>query len=316
MGKQAPVAGRHVLRRTPKSHAGQARHGRRPAELHRCTAWPASVVALFLLASAIATAQAAIARPNTAETEQMEATVNGQPVTVLMDRLVSWLHENGAHFDKVRPTWSRDGGFTLQVIDSVKEGECLIQAPLKVLLGPKAVEASWLRSLLAPLPVPEQVQVLLMWEEANASSFFRPYLDMLPQTFDTPLFWTREQAKELEGTQLLERSITLRHEMPRSYHYLKTTILDKHPGLFPLQDFSYDRYLWSYSVVRSRAFGNFTLMPLIDLMNHDPRSRLAPTLMADGTGKQRARGFAVADSRARPYMQVSLECCFVLRLAL
>jgi len=38
----------------------------------------------------------------------------------------------------------------------------------------------------------------------------------------------------------------------------------------------------SYSVIRSRAFGNFTLMPLIDLMNHHPESRLAPTLMADG----------------------------------
>jgi hypothetical protein len=38
----------------------------------------------------------------------------------------------------------------------------------------------------------------------------------------------------------------------------------------------------SYSVIRSRAFGNFTLMPLLDLMNHHPESRLAPTLMADG----------------------------------
>ena len=32
-----------------------------------------------------------------------------------------------------------------------------------------------------------------MWEDANATSFFRPYLDMLPQSFDTPLFWTRDQ---------------------------------------------------------------------------------------------------------------------------
>ena len=37
------------------------------------------------------------------------------------------------------------------------------------------------------------LQVLLMWEDANATSFFRPYLDMLPQSFDTPLFWTRDQ---------------------------------------------------------------------------------------------------------------------------
>jgi hypothetical protein len=243
----------------------------------RCTC----VLVLLILGSAMAAAGSGGAAT---DQHKQDALINGQPASVLMDRLVSWLRANGARFDKVQPTWSRQGGFTIRVTKAVAEGECLVQAPLKVLLGPKAVEASWLRSLLAPLPVPEQVQVLLMWEDANATSFFRPYLDMLPQTFDTPLFWTREQAKELQGTQLLERSITLRHEMPRSYQHLKMTILDKHPGLFPLERFSYERYLWSYSVVRSRAFGNFTLMPLIDLMNHHPQSRLAPTLMADGTG--------------------------------
>jgi len=211
-------------------------------------------------------------------------TVNGQPAAVLMERLVAWLRENGARFDKVAPVWSGKAGFTLRTTKTVEVGECLVEVPLAVLLGPKAVEASWMRSLLATLPVPEQVQVLLMWEDANATSFFRPYLDMLPQTFDTPLFWTREQAMELEGTQLLERSVMLRNEMPRSFHHLKTTVIDKHPGLFPADKFTYDRYLWSYSIVRSRAFGNFTLMPLIDLMNHHPESRLAPTLMADGQG--------------------------------
>ena len=66
----------------------------------------------------------------------------------------------------------------------------------------QAVEKSWLRALLAPLSIPEQVLVLLMWEQANATSFYRPYLDMLPQTFDMPLFWTKQQAMELKGSQV------------------------------------------------------------------------------------------------------------------
>ena len=39
------------------------------------------------------------------------------------------------------------------------------------------------------------------------------------------LFTTRVQAVELQGTQLLERSILLRQEMPRSYHELRRTLL-------------------------------------------------------------------------------------------
>jgi hypothetical protein len=236
--------------------------------------------------------------------DESEWKVNGKEVTVLLGRFVKWLKENGAMFDKVKPVWTRQGGFELQVVSPCKTGETLVQMPISLFIGPKTVEKSWLRTLLDPLPVPERVQVLLMWEDSNATSFFRPYLDMLPRTFDSPLFWTRDQAKELQGTSLLDRSITLRYEMPRSWHELKA-LLDKHSSLFPADTFTYDKYLWSYSVVRSRAFGNFTLMPLLgtqctcftrtkvhiltqkalpDLLNHHPISRLAPTLMADGTG--------------------------------
>ena len=251
---------------------------------------PAFMARTYALLLVLASLVAAPLPPPRAANPTM---VNGQPAEMLMERLVAWLRANGARFDKVAPVWSGKTGFTLRATAEVQVGECLIEVPLAVLLGPKAVEASWMRSLLAALPVPEQVQVLLLLEDANATSFFRPYLDMLPQTFDTPLFWTREQAMELQGTQLLERSIMLRHEMPRSFHNLKTSVIDKHPGLFPADKFTYDRYLWSYSIVRSRAFGNFTLMPLIDLMNHDPKSRLAPTLMANGegiAGRMRLRG--------------------------
>ena len=248
--------------------------GTRAWVMSRCLAWHLVLLCLAVLS--------ACAQPR--EGQGATDIVNGRPVPELLERFDAWLRANGARYDKVVARWSPAAGFHIQVTEACSSGETIVHMPLRMMLGPKYVEASWLRTILAPLPVPEQVLVMLLWEDANKTSFFRPYLDMLPQTFDTPLFWTRAQAIELQGSPLLESSIALRHEMPGSYHFFKANVLDKHAALFPADGFSYERYLWAYSIVRSRSFGNYTLMPLIDLMNHHPLSRLAPTLMADGSG--------------------------------
>lgn len=39
------------------------------------------------------------------------------------------------------------------------------------------------------------------------SSRWKPYLDVLPTTFDTPMFWTEAELKELEGTVLTQDKI-------------------------------------------------------------------------------------------------------------
>jgi len=39
------------------------------------------------------------------------------------------------------------------------------------------------------------------------ASRWKPYFDVLPQTFDTPIFWTKTELKELEGTCLTPEKI-------------------------------------------------------------------------------------------------------------
>jgi SET domain-containing protein 6 len=40
----------------------------------------------------------------------------------------------------------------------------------------------------------------LMYELKSESSFWKPYLDILPNIFDTPMFWEDKDLNELAGT--------------------------------------------------------------------------------------------------------------------
>ena len=80
----------------------------------------------------------------------------------LLERFAAWLKANGAQFDKVKPVWSESTGFTLRAVEDCAQGETIVQMPISLFLGPKAVEKSWLRSLLAPLPIPEQVHARVL----------------------------------------------------------------------------------------------------------------------------------------------------------
>ncbi|EKX32933.1 hypothetical protein GUITHDRAFT_120884 [Guillardia theta CCMP2712] len=206
-----------------------------------------------------------------------------------MSALLRWLEGGGVQLGGVEAVWREGMGWALRASKRISPGETFLKVPRHLLLGPHQLRASSLDRLLEGWQLPDCMLLLLMCESVNSSSFFRPYLDLLPDTVDTPITWSKEEAKELVGSPVLHRAVKLRHELARSFQEMKDKVFDKYPDRFPPLLFSYERYQWAYSILRSRAFGNYTLMPLIDLMNHHPDSRLAPTLLSDGSDALIAR---------------------------
>lgn len=51
------------------------------------------------------------------------------------------------------------------------------------------------------------ILVMLYEYLQGGASRWKPYFDVLPQTFDTPIFWTEAELKELEGTCLTPEKI-------------------------------------------------------------------------------------------------------------
>lgn len=58
----------------------------------------------------------------------------------------------------------------------------------------------------ASLPAGAALAVALALENADKDSPWRPYLDILPEVLDTPLFWSERECKLLGGTRVLERA--------------------------------------------------------------------------------------------------------------
>lgn len=48
--------------------------------------------------------------------------------------------------------------------------------------------------------------VTLMYEDADPRSPWRPYLDMMPQSLNTPPFWTTQERQMLNGTRAVDRA--------------------------------------------------------------------------------------------------------------
>jgi SET domain-containing protein 6 len=75
------------------------------------------------------------------------------------------------------------------------------------------------------------ILVMLYEYLQGEASKWKPYIDVLPQTFDTPIFWTEAELKELKGTCLTTEKIGKRE----SDEMLRSRILPivlQNPGIF------------------------------------------------------------------------------------
>lgn len=63
------------------------------------------------------------------------------------------------------------------------------------------------------------------------ASRWKTYLDILPQAFETPIFWTVDELKELEGTSLTTEKIG-KEESDRMLRECILPIITSHPDVF------------------------------------------------------------------------------------
>ncbi|CAE7434924.1 LSMT-L [Symbiodinium natans] len=133
----------------------------------------------------------------------------------------------------------------------------------------------------------------------QATSFWHPYLDLLPDTAEigASFTWSEEDLQLLSGSLIQNISSFLRERIQDEYRELCET-LAKDPVTFPLDVFTLPRYIWAYAVLLSRSFrlrfGRkseiIALVPFVDFINHDPDSKayVAGVTEAGGWGKEAA----------------------------
>jgi hypothetical protein len=109
----------------------------------------------------------------------------------------------------------------------------------------------------------------------GADGFWGPYFAILPRTFDTPLYFEDEDLTYLEGANLSREVVEARRgEWEKEWR----------AGMAAggVEGVTWELFLWAASALSSRCFPGAliggkeepVLFPLLDAMNHRPRSRI------------------------------------------
>ncbi|KAF2812516.1 SET domain-containing protein [Mytilinidion resinicola] len=125
--------------------------------------------------------------------------------------------------------------------------------------------------------------VLLEQASLKDRSFWAPYINALPTTFDTIIYFTTEDRKWLGATNL-DTFRDIRHGLWKSEWELVMDAL-KERGI-DCSQFSWDSYVWAASIFTSRGFDSTlvfpnlelerfsVLYPFLDSLNHDSNARV------------------------------------------
>ncbi|CAF1499851.1 unnamed protein product [Adineta steineri] len=124
--------------------------------------------------------------------------------------------------------------------------------------------------------MPNVALALFLLHERYQSSKWKPYIDVLPTHFNTPLYFDSDQLNRLKSSTALCDILLHIQRIARQYCYLHN-LLKGQVSLSKLsENFSYDTYRWAVSVVSTRqnnilnnnGVAQLALIPVMDFLNH------------------------------------------------
>jgi len=160
----------------------------------------------------------------------------------------------------------------------IKEGETLVRVPKDAVITLKtALEQGPFPDVRTWNSHQEVLQLFILNELLKGDqSAWKPYLDVLPRSFDHPILWNDAEIDQLDASPARETVLARRQALQQWYTNLIETTVKEHPGVLPEGFLTYERYVWSYLAVSTRAWGvngTMAMVPLADMINHDPLAR-------------------------------------------
>ncbi|XP_068628869.1 actin-histidine N-methyltransferase [Battus philenor] len=200
-----------------------------------------------------------------------------------VEKYINWLHENGAQFEGVEIS-SFDGyDLGLKATKDFPEDSLILTVPSKVMMTEKDALESDLGAFIKVDPVLMNMPnitlaLFLLLEKSKPDSFWKPYIDILPQDYTTILYFTLQELFELKPSPVFESSLKLYRSISRQYAYFYNRIHSMDiPVLKDLQDiFTFENYRWAVSTVMTRQniihladSATNAFIPLWDMCNHE-----------------------------------------------
>jgi histone-lysine N-methyltransferase SETD3 len=194
--------------------------------------------------------------------------------TARLERMMAWLAQGQGKVGHVEFKTYEDEYRGVHAARNVPNNVILLEVPMNYIMTTDLCKASRLGRRIDTSGVKlmtshTYVAALLVQERFNPTSFWKPYISILPRTFKTmPLHFQDCEIDELEGSLVLPRLEQQRRNLLHEYNNIC-----KHVPAFQL--FSLELFTWARLCVLSRIFG-FTvksyktdgIVPLADMLNH------------------------------------------------
>ncbi|KAJ6830370.1 putative fructose-bisphosphate aldolase-lysine N-methyltransferase, chloroplastic [Iris pallida] len=181
-------------------------------------------------------------------------------------------------------------GLGLVAQRSLSRNEVVLEVPKKMWIDSDAVAASDVGRVCSGLGatwVP--IALFLLREEGmGQASPWYPYLRILPKETNSPLFWSEEELYQIQGTQLLSTTLSVKEYVQSVFVKVEDEVILPNKHLFPSTITPLD-FLSAFAIIRSRTFSglraeNLALIPLADLTNHNS------SITSDASWEIKAKG--------------------------
>jgi len=116
----------------------------------------------------------------------------------------------------------------------------------------------------------------------NTSCTWQRHVSTMPESFNTPLFWSEKELDELKGCTVFHLTKLLKRQIESDYQALYEPLISNYPEHFT--SMTINDYYWALSVVYSRSAeiirqGSLVrcIPPILDMANHNPQLSAEPS---------------------------------------
>ncbi|XP_057777210.1 ribulose-1,5 bisphosphate carboxylase/oxygenase large subunit N-methyltransferase, chloroplastic isoform X2 [Salvia miltiorrhiza] len=194
-----------------------------------------------------------------------------------VERFWQWLQDEGIVSSKtpVKPGIVPEG-LGLVATRDISRNDVVLEVPRRLWINPDAAASSDIGTLCSGLKPWISVALLLLRERLKGDdSKWKHYLDVLPQATDSTIYWSEEELLEIQGTQLLSTTLSVKEYVQNEFLKIEEEIILPNKQLFPCA-VTLDDFFWAFGMLRSRAFSrirnqNLVIIPFADLINHSSK---------------------------------------------
>ncbi|KAL2226180.1 ribulose-1,5 bisphosphate carboxylase/oxygenase large subunit N-methyltransferase, chloroplastic [Sesamum indicum] len=197
------------------------------------------------------------------------------PQTV--QRFWQWLKDEGVVSSKtpVKPGIVTEG-LGLVATRNIGRNEVVLEVPKRFWINQDAAAASEIGSICSGLKPFIAVALFLLSEKFKGEeSKWKYYIDVLPESTNSTIYWSEEELLEIQGTQLLSTTLGVKEFVQNEFLKVEEEVILPNKQLFPFP-LTLDDFFWAFGILRSRAFSrlrnqNLVVIPFADLINHSAK---------------------------------------------